>query len=121
MTVNARGVFLCYKFAAEVMIKQGQGGRIVGASSIAGKQSKINLLTGGKSSIYALRSGITSGGLCLFEVRYQRTNPKRWLVTFVSALLNVATYVTLARELGKYNITVNAYAPGLSQKKLSIS
>jgi NAD(P)-dependent dehydrogenase (short-subunit alcohol dehydrogenase family) len=37
MAVNARGPFLCYKYAAEQMIKQGRGGRIIGASSIAGK------------------------------------------------------------------------------------
>ncbi|KAJ8497200.1 hypothetical protein ONZ45_g12160 [Pleurotus djamor] len=36
--INARGVFLCYKYAAQEMIKQGRGGRIIGASSIAGKQ-----------------------------------------------------------------------------------
>ncbi|GJJ14987.1 hypothetical protein Clacol_009257 [Clathrus columnatus] len=36
--VNARGTFLAYKYAAIQMIKQGRGGRIVGASSIAGKQ-----------------------------------------------------------------------------------
>ncbi|KAF8836789.1 short chain oxidoreductase [Paxillus ammoniavirescens] len=37
MAVNARGPFLCYKHAAEQMIKQGRGGRIIGASSLAGK------------------------------------------------------------------------------------
>lgn len=37
MAVNVRGVFLCYKYAALQMIKQGRGGRIVGASSIRGK------------------------------------------------------------------------------------
>jgi NAD(P)-dependent dehydrogenase (short-subunit alcohol dehydrogenase family) len=37
MAVNARGPFLCYKYAAEQMIKQGRGGRIIGASSVAGK------------------------------------------------------------------------------------
>ena len=31
-----RGVFLCYKEAAKIMIKQGTGGKIIGASSIAG-------------------------------------------------------------------------------------
>jgi len=36
--INARGVFLCYKEAAIQMIKQGRGGRIIGASSIAGKK-----------------------------------------------------------------------------------
>lgn len=37
MAVNARGPFLCYKYAAEQMIEQGRGGRILGASSIVGK------------------------------------------------------------------------------------
>ncbi|KAH9479100.1 Short-chain dehydrogenase [Psilocybe cubensis] len=36
--INGRGTFLAYKYAAQQMIKQGRGGRIVGASSIAGKQ-----------------------------------------------------------------------------------
>jgi NAD(P)-dependent dehydrogenase (short-subunit alcohol dehydrogenase family) len=39
-SVNARGVFLCYKYAGRQMIKQGWGGRIIGASSVAGKQGK---------------------------------------------------------------------------------
>ncbi|KZV77322.1 NAD(P)-binding protein [Peniophora sp. CONT] len=37
MTVNAQGVFLCYKHAALKMVGQGRGGRIIGASSITGK------------------------------------------------------------------------------------
>ena len=37
MNVNAKGVFLCYKHAAKRMIEQGKGGRIIGASSLAGK------------------------------------------------------------------------------------
>ncbi|VDC04968.1 unnamed protein product [Peniophora sp. CBMAI 1063] len=37
MTVNAQGVFLCYKHAALRMIEQGRGGRIIGASSVSGK------------------------------------------------------------------------------------
>jgi NAD(P)-dependent dehydrogenase (short-subunit alcohol dehydrogenase family) len=40
MAVNARGPFLCYKYAAAQMIKQGRGGRIIGASSVAGKQGE---------------------------------------------------------------------------------
>ncbi|KAL4255665.1 short-chain dehydrogenases/reductases (SDR) family protein [Pleurotus pulmonarius] len=36
--VNVRGTFLCYKYAADVMVKQGRGGRIIGACSIAGKK-----------------------------------------------------------------------------------
>ena len=36
-TVNTLSTFLCYKYAAKQMIKQGRGGRIIGASSLAGK------------------------------------------------------------------------------------
>ena len=35
MAVNLRGVFLCYKAAAQQMIEQGTGGKIIGAASIA--------------------------------------------------------------------------------------
>ncbi|KAJ7607201.1 NAD(P)-binding protein [Roridomyces roridus] len=38
MNVNARGTFLSYKYAGLQMVKQGRGGRIIGASSLAGKQ-----------------------------------------------------------------------------------
>ena len=31
--VNMRGVFLCYKEAAKIMIEQGRGGRLIAASS----------------------------------------------------------------------------------------
>ena len=40
LDVNVIGTFLCYKYAAQQMIKQGRGGRIIGASSIAGKRSQ---------------------------------------------------------------------------------
>lgn len=39
-SVNALGVALCFKYAAIQMIKQGRGGRIIGASSGAGKQGQ---------------------------------------------------------------------------------
>ncbi|KAF8885362.1 NAD(P)-binding protein [Infundibulicybe gibba] len=37
-SVNSRGTFLCYKHAAQRMIHQGKGGRIIGAASINGKK-----------------------------------------------------------------------------------
>lgn len=40
--VNARGTFLCYKYAILQMIKQGRGGRVVGASSVYGKKGGPN-------------------------------------------------------------------------------
>ncbi|KIJ62324.1 hypothetical protein HYDPIDRAFT_114838 [Hydnomerulius pinastri MD-312] len=36
--VNARGTFLCYKYAAQYMVAQGRGGRILGASSVVGRR-----------------------------------------------------------------------------------
>ncbi len=38
--VNARGVFLSYKYGAEQMVRQGRGGRIIGAASVAGKKGE---------------------------------------------------------------------------------
>ncbi|KIK70274.1 hypothetical protein GYMLUDRAFT_187995 [Collybiopsis luxurians FD-317 M1] len=38
--INARGTFLCYKYAAIQMISQGRGGRIIGASSVSGKRGR---------------------------------------------------------------------------------
>ncbi|KAI0049345.1 acetoin reductase family protein [Auriscalpium vulgare] len=37
-SVNLRGTFLTYKYAAKQMVKQGRGGRIIGACSNAGKK-----------------------------------------------------------------------------------
>lgn len=36
LDVNLKGVFLCSKYAAQQMVKQGKGGRIINISSIAG-------------------------------------------------------------------------------------
>ncbi|KAJ7220734.1 hypothetical protein GGX14DRAFT_431901 [Mycena pura] len=41
LSINARGPFLCYKYAALQMIQQGRGGRIIGASSAAYSASKF--------------------------------------------------------------------------------
>ncbi|KAJ6466933.1 acetoin reductase family protein [Mycena sanguinolenta] len=43
MTINVRGTFLCYKHAGMQMIEQGRGGRIIGASSVAGKRAAAGL------------------------------------------------------------------------------
>uniref|UniRef100_A0A0W0EY61 Putative acetoin reductase family protein n=1 Tax=Moniliophthora roreri TaxID=221103 RepID=A0A0W0EY61_MONRR len=44
-SVNVRGTFLCYKYAAKQMIAQGEGGRIIGASSLGGKRGSAHLST----------------------------------------------------------------------------
>ncbi|KIJ16161.1 hypothetical protein PAXINDRAFT_11206 [Paxillus involutus ATCC 200175] len=82
MAVNARGTFLCYKHAAERMIKQGRGGRIIGASSLAGKTG-LPLASAYSASKFAVRG------------------------------------LTQTAELGRYGITVNAYAPGTIQTPMA--
>ncbi|KAF7377442.1 hypothetical protein MSAN_00165900 [Mycena sanguinolenta] len=93
MTVNARGTFLCYKYAAMQMIKQGGGGRIVGAASTAAKRGMPGLVD--LSSTYAKILGVPSlGAYCASKFA-------------IRGLTQSA-----AHELGPHGITVNAYAPG---------
>ncbi|KAF9041523.1 hypothetical protein BJ165DRAFT_1489503 [Panaeolus papilionaceus] len=77
MNVNALGVFHCYKHAAKQMIALGKGGRIIGASSYAGKQG-------------------TAYGAAYSSSKFA-----------VRGLTQVA-----AQELARYDIAVNAFAPG---------
>ena len=53
--VNGRGVFLCYTEAARQMIKQGAGGKIIGACSIAGHKG-FGLLGVYSSSKFGVRA-----------------------------------------------------------------
>lgn len=53
--VNGRGVFLCYTEAARQMIRQGTGGKIIGACSIAGHKG-FPLLGVYSSSKFAVRA-----------------------------------------------------------------
>ncbi|KAH9943923.1 hypothetical protein B0H21DRAFT_746945 [Amylocystis lapponica] len=76
--VNVKSTLLCYQAAAKVMIAQGRGGRIIGASSIAGKKG-FRFWSTYNASKFAVR-GLTQSA---------------------------------AAELGRYKITVNAYAPSL--------
>ncbi|QRV92950.1 Enoyl-(Acyl carrier protein) reductase [Ceratobasidium sp. AG-Ba] len=78
MAVNCKGTLYCYRAAAIQMIKQGRGGRIIGASS-----------TLGVSAAPSRAPYIASK----FAIR--------------------AITQTAALEWGQYNITVNAYAPGI--------
>ncbi|EGN94562.1 hypothetical protein SERLA73DRAFT_188531 [Serpula lacrymans var. lacrymans S7.3] len=82
LSVNVRGTFLCYKYAAQHMVNQG-GGRIIGACSLAGKIGHA-YLSAYSASKFAVK-GLTQSA---------------------------------ARELGRYGITVNAYAPGPIQTSM---
>ncbi|KAI0001175.1 hypothetical protein BJV77DRAFT_938693 [Russula vinacea] len=85
MTVNARSTMLCYKYAANQMIAQGRGGRIIGACSAAGKKAGAGIAAAYCASKFAIR-GLTQAA---------------------------------AHEFGKHGITVNAYAPGMTDTQMS--
>jgi len=57
LAVNATGTMLCYKYAAIQMIKQGRGGRIIGACSASGKKASPSI-TAYSASKFAVR-GLT--------------------------------------------------------------
>ncbi|KAJ7141552.1 short chain oxidoreductase [Mycena filopes] len=62
--INVRGAFLCYQHAARQMILQGRGGRIIGASSGAGKQG-YGMLPDYSASKFAVR-GLTQAAALEF-------------------------------------------------------
>lgn len=64
MQINATSAFLCYKYAALQMVKQGRGGRIIGASSMVGKQAEPELLSYSASK-FAVRGLTQSAALQL--------------------------------------------------------
>ncbi|THH12481.1 hypothetical protein EW146_g7653 [Bondarzewia mesenterica] len=78
MSVNVEGVLFCYKHAALQMIKQGNGGRIIGACSILGKKGHE---------------------ICPVQIDCSK--------------------LAAAMELAEHGITVNAYAPGIVETRLS--
>ena len=55
IAINLRGAMLCYKYAAQQMVKQGRGGRIIGASSVAGREGerllKVEAFPSGPSGV----------------------------------------------------------------------
>ncbi|KZP23959.1 NAD-binding protein [Athelia psychrophila] len=93
--INLKGVFFCYKYAGIQMVAQGRGGRIIGASSVAGKQ-------GGP--------GLSAYSASKFAVRGLTQSLGTWPCR---CLTRLTKYVALvAQELGPQRITVNTYAPG---------
>ncbi|EKM76895.1 hypothetical protein AGABI1DRAFT_115552 [Agaricus bisporus var. burnettii JB137-S8] len=62
--INGKGVFLCYKYAAQQMIKQGRGGRIIGACSQAGKHG-FDSLTVYSATKFTVRSLTQSAAIAL--------------------------------------------------------
>ncbi|KAI0648305.1 NAD-P-binding protein [Trametes meyenii] len=62
LAVNGRGPFLAIKHAARQMLAQGRGGRIIAASSIAGKRG-INLASAYSASKFAVRGLVQAASI----------------------------------------------------------
>jgi len=102
MAVNARGTFLCYKYAAAQMITQGRGGRIMAASSGCGLLGHP-LMGAYCASKFAVRGLTQSAGKdrsCCSVLKFP--------------------LIKSALELGRYRITVNSYAPGVIDTPMSM-
>ncbi|KAJ6569009.1 hypothetical protein B0H19DRAFT_1209306 [Mycena capillaripes] len=89
-SVNVRGTFLCYKYAAKQMIIQGRGGRIIGACSGAGKQA-LAILPDYSASKFAVR-GLTQAAAQEFG-KDQITVNTYAPVMFLSFINSVETYL----------------------------
>jgi len=55
MNVNALGVLFCYRSAAQVMIKQGRGGRLIGASTVCAIKGN-HMVAAYSASKFAMRA-----------------------------------------------------------------
>ncbi|KAG8766979.1 hypothetical protein FRC12_006526 [Ceratobasidium sp. 428] len=56
MSINCKGVLFCYRAAAAQMIKQGRGGRIIGACSLLGITAKVPNHISYTTSKFAVRA-----------------------------------------------------------------
>ncbi|KAF7363911.1 hypothetical protein MSAN_01049200 [Mycena sanguinolenta] len=93
--VNIKGVLFCYKHAARQMVKQGTGGRIIGAiSSHVSARPTFNHPLPGASSVCGQRGYANVGAYCISKAAVRSLTQ------------------TTALELREHNITVNAYGPG---------
>lgn len=100
LDINVKGTFYSFKYAAIQMIKQGTGGRLVGAASIAGKRGKWTAV---RYTERTLRGAAGFAEHALYSASKFA----------VRAIVQCA-----ALDYGQYGITVNAYAPGACETSL---
>ena len=90
--INGRGVFLCYTEAARQMINQGTGGKIIGASSIAGHKG-FALLGVYSSSKFGVRA--------LTQAAAQEWAPHGITVNaYCPGIVDTQMWVEVDRDLG---------------------
>jgi len=66
IAINLRGPMLCFKYAAQQMVKQGRGGRLIGASSAAGREG-LPMLSAYSASKFGIRGLMQSAAKELAE------------------------------------------------------
>ncbi|KAF9466485.1 NAD-binding protein [Collybia nuda] len=112
--INVKGTLLCYKAAAKAMIKQKRGGKIIGASSIAGKKGEAlyGIYSASKFSVRALtqvaarewgRHGITVNSYApgFIDTPLLRTMEKRINVVKNAEIPSYVDKVMKASALGR--------------------
>src|SRR5574337_188347 len=105
--VNGRGVFLCYTEAARQMIRQGTGGKIIGACSIAGHKG-YPLLGVYSSSKFAVRA-LTQAAAQEWAQHGITVN------AYCPGIVDTRMWVEIDRDLG----AINKAAEGESMKAMA--
>lgn len=106
---NLRSMMLCYKYAAIQMIAQGRGGRIIGASSLAGKRGECDSWFKRHSLIMVIDQ-VGLRWVCMVPRSSVSAVSRSALVICELSARAIPDGFMLAIEMGEHNITVNAYA-----------
>lgn len=105
--INGRGIFLCYTEAARQMIRQGTGGKIIGASSIAGHKG-FGLLGVYSSSKFGVRA-LTQAAAQEWAEHGITVN------AYCPGIVDTNMWVEVDRDLG----AINDVAEGESMKAMA--
>jgi len=108
MHINATSAFLCYKYAAIQMVKQGRGGRIIGASSMLGKRASPILLSYSASK-FAVR-GLTQAAA--LQLGRHRITVNSYAPGVIETPLLVAGMAESVNANGKVQQVIDASAVG---------
>jgi NAD(P)-dependent dehydrogenase (short-subunit alcohol dehydrogenase family) len=102
--INVKGVYLCYKYAAEQMLRQGRGGRLIAASSLAG---------------IVAEDGMFAYGASKFAVRGLNQSAARYLGKYgiTANTYSPGAIFTEMRECSISPVNVQAYADDPLQSK----
>lgn len=107
MNVNCKGVLFCYRAAAIQMIKQGRGGRIIGATSLAGVRAGKGLVSYNTSK-FAVRA-ITQTAALEWGEHNITVN------AYAPGLINTDMTATAAKHVGKSDFSALLVGSGTTR------